>query len=226
MAWDKDLPDGDNDLAQCDDDIRTNNAALETAMDLEHDFTTGGGQTGRHRFATHDAASQALLGVAAADDGWPILRTDVRSGEYVWYVYDGTAWSPVDLGTGDVPRLDENTEFTASQLSEWQVATITPGATDELAVDLTASASQSATISNDTLIKSPSGAVAGTCQVTVLELTNSGAGHTLTWESAYRTSNGIPPLFDDTSGAVNIYYLTHMNTGAMLVTSTPNVSTF
>ena len=46
MAWDKTLPDGAVDIAVGDDKIRLNNAAIETAIDLEHQFVTGGLQTG------------------------------------------------------------------------------------------------------------------------------------------------------------------------------------
>jgi hypothetical protein len=48
MAWDKDKPAGSTKLRNADDDLRANNAALETAISEGHEFATGGNQTGKH----------------------------------------------------------------------------------------------------------------------------------------------------------------------------------
>lgn len=48
MAWDKTKPAEGIPARQVNDDIRANNDTLETAFGLDHDFTTGGTQTGRH----------------------------------------------------------------------------------------------------------------------------------------------------------------------------------
>jgi len=66
-TWDKDLPTGTKAVALGDDVIRENNRAIETALDAEHDFTTGGTQSGRHHFlrdtvANADAISDWLTG--------------------------------------------------------------------------------------------------------------------------------------------------------------------
>jgi len=52
MVWDKDKPAGNQKLRLADDDLRANNAALEAAIDEDHDFTTGGTQTGEHHKVT------------------------------------------------------------------------------------------------------------------------------------------------------------------------------
>jgi len=61
MAWDKEKPAGGDEVATVDNSIRTNNAALEAAVNEEHSFATGGVQTGEHRegsavlYRDHDA---------------------------------------------------------------------------------------------------------------------------------------------------------------------------
>ena len=47
MTWDKDLPSGGQKFNVGDDAVRANNAALETAIGNEHDFSTGSTQTWR-----------------------------------------------------------------------------------------------------------------------------------------------------------------------------------
>lgn len=54
MAWDKDEP-SNKPLREVDDAIRTNNAALETALSKDHDFSTSGTQTGEHKQITFSA---------------------------------------------------------------------------------------------------------------------------------------------------------------------------
>lgn len=52
MAWDKTKPAGSQKLRLADDDIRANNDALEAALSAEHEFATGGNQTGKHKTPT------------------------------------------------------------------------------------------------------------------------------------------------------------------------------
>lgn len=67
-AWDKDKPAGSDPLRDGDDDLRANNAALETGFDQDHDFTTGSTQTGKHDQITfNDPLSSAPATVAASE---------------------------------------------------------------------------------------------------------------------------------------------------------------
>ena len=232
MVWNKLLPDGDLDIAQGDDALRANNAQLELAFDLEHQFSTGGLQTGRHKFAAMLKAAQDALGVAAADDGWVIMRTDVRTGKRCWFVYDSTIvdpdkWAPVDIGTEDVPRLGEASEFTAVQWGEYFHITLV-GAVCPL--DLNESAYQYTEHPGGSLLTVELDAVPAAvasgfgCSVT-LELTNSAGGGTLEWDPlTFVFSAGLPPIFDPTSGAVNVYGLTVLSTGSILVTGSSGVA--
>lgn len=52
MAWNKNNPAAGITAKTLDDLIRTNNAALEAALDYDQDFTTGGTQTGKHHRLT------------------------------------------------------------------------------------------------------------------------------------------------------------------------------
>jgi len=229
MAWSKLLPNGDLSIAVGDDAIRANNTQLELALDLEHQFATGGLQTGRHKFAALDTGAQGGLVTAAADDGWVIMRTDVRTGMRCWFVYDAVAvaWVPVDVGTADVPRLGEPSEFTAVQWGEYFHITLV-GAVCPL--DLANSAFQYAEHPGGSLLtveldSVPAAVAAGFgCSVT-LELTNSAGGGTLAWDSlVFVFSGGLPPIFDPTNAAVNVYGLTVLSAGKILVTGASGVA--
>lgn len=77
MAWDKDKPAGSEALSDSDDLIRANNAAIETAIDQDHDFTTGGTQTGKHNQVSLIEAAD--IGTGA--EGLPILGAQTASGK-------------------------------------------------------------------------------------------------------------------------------------------------
>ena len=64
-AWDKTLPSGSKDYDLGDDDIRTNNTAIEAALDQDHDFATGSTQTGKHNMVS--LIETANLGTGAED---------------------------------------------------------------------------------------------------------------------------------------------------------------
>lgn len=90
MAWNKGLPLGSKAGNLLDDDVRTNNDALESALTEEHVFSTGGDQTGKHKFAveakgTRDADSDYVAGSVS-------IVTDEVSGQYVFTYFDGTDW--------------------------------------------------------------------------------------------------------------------------------------
>ena len=224
MAWDKTLPDGTLSIAQGDDDIRENNDSLEIALDLEHRFTTGGNQSGRHVF--YYGTSAGVAGLADVDDGSIAFEESSRgAGNPVLRVREGGVWRQLDVAQ-DVARLDEANDWSAPNNFEWVSVTPAAGTPDTLAVDLTLSSYKYATISGDTEISNPSGAVAGYAQNVLLQITNSGAGHTITWGSAYRAPNGVAPIYDDSDAAVNIFSLTILQTGGVLVTTAMDVSSF
>ncbi len=78
MSWNKDNPAAGIAAKTLDDHIRTNQTALETAIDNEHDFTTGGTQTGDHTQGSARCFCQ---------DAEPTTRID------------GTAFGATDLGS-------------------------------------------------------------------------------------------------------------------------------
>ena len=75
MSWDKNKPAGSDLVPDVDDEIRTNNDALETALNLEHDFSTGGGQTGKHKFPVGTTANRPAASIA----GRIYLNTETNS---------------------------------------------------------------------------------------------------------------------------------------------------
>jgi len=83
MAWDKDKPAGTTDVSQVDNDIRDNNAALETSLGQEHQFAPGdtGGEhlEGSGRAWVDVAANLALRDSAR---GRLFIETDTNTMRY------------------------------------------------------------------------------------------------------------------------------------------------
>jgi hypothetical protein len=89
MAWVKTLPDGDKAATSLDDDIRTNNDAIEAAISAEHTFASGGNQDGRHVFMRDTQAN--IAAVSTFVDGAAAIATDVCT-DPVWTYFDGSDW--------------------------------------------------------------------------------------------------------------------------------------
>lgn len=236
MAWDATLPDGDISIALGDDAIRANNSALETALDLEHRFATGGGaagQSGRHTFTYDDETAIAALANVAA--GSIAFSDDAIAAERpVLRIYDGSVWRYLNPYDPDhiTPYINESQSWTRPQNMQWQDVTPGAGSPNTVAIDMALQPFKAVTISADTEIQVPTNQpTAGYSQTVVLQVTNSGAGHVITWASGggdqYVSSSGIAPIYDDSDGAVNIFQITRLrNNNDFLVTSVLNVGSF
>lgn len=222
MAWDKDLPSGSLDIAQGDNAIRANNAAIESAFGQEHEFSTGGTNAGRHKFGSGNSAAQAAI--TTWQNGSIYFRTDLRSGKIVLQRYSGSAWVDLDVYQTDIPRTDEQSPYTVTQWGTW--ASVTPGAgtPDTLAIDLSLSPYKYATIVGDTIISNPTNALASNGTTCLLFLTMSGAGHVITWGSNYRTVGGITPAVASASGAKTLVYIQSCQDGTYAVTTLPGLA--
>lgn len=219
MAWDKDLPDGDLDIAQCDDDIRANNTALETAMSVEHRFATGGNQSGRHVFQSGGSAAIALLTNNAT--GSIAFRDDVRS-NFCLYYYNGSAYVPVMSGDPYLPYTNEQSQFTACQVAQWQEVTPTPGTPDTLAINTAGSPLKWATIVGDTIISNPIGTLSGYGTIVTLELIMDGTGgYTITFGSNYRAVGGVVGI-STTASTKTLLSLVRDKDGLWVVSTLPN----
>jgi hypothetical protein len=90
MAWNKDLPAGNTKFNVGDDVIRANQAQLESGLHNEHEFATGGVQTGIHKFTySNKAAMDALSPV----NGSISIRSDVANPGI--HAYNGATWGQV-----------------------------------------------------------------------------------------------------------------------------------
>lgn len=99
-VWDKMRPLGSEPPALIDDRLQENFAALEAAIDLEHDFTTGGSQTGRHALGRGTTAQRAAAYPTPAEGNvWANTETDC------WEVYNGTDGRWDSFGCGSVGDL-------------------------------------------------------------------------------------------------------------------------
>lgn len=223
MAWDKNLPSGGADIAQGDDAIRANNAAIETAVGAEHEFSTGGDNSGRHKFGSGDNATRN--GITTWVDGSIWFNTQVRSGAICLQRWNGAAWVDLDLFQSSLPRVNEQSTYSVTQWGTWASVTPAAGTPDTLAIDLSASAYKRATIVGDTLISNPTNALSASSGCTcILQLTMSGAGHVITWGSNYRTPGGVTPAISSGNGDVTLVYIQSVYNGLYLVTTMPGLA--
>ena len=226
MAWDKTKPDGDVSIGLGDDAIRDNNDAIEAALGAEHVFATGGAsaQTGRHKFVVDTTANINSMSPAPVE-GSIALDETIQSGlgTTVPVFFNGSTWEALDVGVANVPHTDTNSVWESAQWAE--SLSISPSV-GLVAVDMSLQQAQRVTISGDVTISTPTGWVS-TIETTVsLTVTMSGAGHTISWGANYVTAYGIPPAYDNTSGAVNVFHITKLFYGGYMVSSSPGLSTF
>lgn len=231
MPWDSSLPDGDISIALGDDAIRANNVALEAALDLEHVFATGGDQHGRHKFTLDTPANIAALGSLVA--GAIAFDNSTRNPAMVMRVYDGTTWQYVHSRdpSNPVAYIFETQEWTRPQNMQWQDVTPGAGSPNTVAIDMALQPFKAVTITADTEIQLPTNQPStGFTQTVMLQVTNSGAGHTISWATGadnYVAPNGVTPIYDNSDGAINIFQITRLRNGDdFLVTSAISVGTF
>lgn len=224
MAWDKDVPAGSTKVSASDDLIRANQAAIETAVDQEHAFATGGTQTGRHSFdrdteANRDAASPAY------ENGGIFFATDVRSGYHVLQVKDSGTFENVDVNPVDgsslptLPRVNAQSRFTVAQFGKWEALTISSG---NVAVDLSKSARRSLTLTEDVTFTNPTNTIADHATSILVDLSQDGTGgRTISWGSAYRSVTGSVQIATGASEKTLIS-IQSMTGGIYIVTTIPD----
>lgn len=219
MAWDAAKPVGSNPISQGDDDIRSNNTALETAIGAEHEFSTGGANSGRHKFAIGDETTIEAL--ADAVDGSVGLVNDARTGNLVWAVRRSSVWEYLDVyQPTTLPRLDEQSEFTTCQFATFE--TVAP-VSDQVTIDLATSPYKQTTIIDNTLILNPTNAVAGAGTTIHLEVTQDGTGgRSLTWGNLYVAVGDAAPPIATGPNETTILTITATSAGTYLVRSEPN----
>ena len=237
MVWDKVTPIGTSKISAGDNTIRGNNAALETALDEEHAFTTGGVQTGRHTF---NIDTEANRGTASPvyQDGGIFLANNVatRTSNLVLQVLDAGVWESVDiepLDSGDtglptLPRVNSQSAFTACQFATFETITTGAGSPRTCAIDLATSPAKYVVAIDDTIISNPTNPLAASSTTVMLEiLMDAGAPHTITFGSEYRTPAGISPAIDTTATTGRtVLFITQLNTAGpvtYLVSSSPGL---
>ena len=110
MAWDKTRPAGSAKINTLDNLLQDNNAALETALDLEHEFQTGGTQTGRHHFGVGTSASRFS---ASGLTGAIYFNTSRVPCEIVIDVANAGSWVETDYGLTEVSQKWTETQYTS-----------------------------------------------------------------------------------------------------------------
>lgn len=128
-AWDKDRPAATTSLRSSNPQMLENQSVIEDALSNEHDFSTGGTQTGDHTQGQARAFSQATA-PATRIDGAGFLSTDLGS---IWVdtddnaIYTLTATTPTWTAASD--------EVIATLLASARVFGSTLGVTGDFAVN-------------------------------------------------------------------------------------------
>lgn len=218
MAFDKTLPDGDEDAAKLDDDIRENNESLEDALFLEHYFQTGGDQTGRHKFPSGNTAARDAL--ANVRNGMIFYNTDALAGYVVMQYRLGGAWVDIGVVDANIPRKNQQGAFTKPQFGIWENISPVAGV---LTIDLNTSPRKYATISGNVTIANPVNGVAlSGCDI-ILDILISGAGGwSITWGSDYRAANLLRPVVSTVTGQRTRVYISGTGDSKFLVSTLPN----
>jgi hypothetical protein len=103
-AFDKDKPAASTSLRSSNPEILANWSAIEVALDQDHDFTTGGTQTGKHEVITLE--EEASAGASSTNEGHlqvidggsqPELAFTSEDGDELQFTKDGDLYSSDNL---------------------------------------------------------------------------------------------------------------------------------
>lgn len=228
MVFDKNLPDGDKGIELGDDDLRANNAALETAIGAEHYFATGGSQTGRHKFGFGTTAQRDAITPQA---GMIWFNTSAYEGviNYDRIVVQGYAsggWRNLEILQPSLFRNDEQTRSTVPQFADWLNVPIVSG---NVACDFSTSARKYCTLTQNITLTNPVndlGAGVASADVAFDFIQNGTGGWTVTFGNNYRSANGLAPVISTTANSRTRVYISGTQEGKYLVSTAPNMSTF
>ncbi len=223
MAWDKTIPSGTKGLNLIDDDHRTNNEALEDSLSNEHDFTTAGTQSGRHKFLVDTQANRDLEtdwvdgSIALVTDLGPFGSTKVNLDVYTSGVF-----------ADQVPPVypDEPIERSAG---EWGTYTSLSVVSSEIDWDWDDGNAFKVTLTSDAELQMPTGNATGSTnkyQPVVLYVTQDGTGGwDLTYETGYQAPFGGSALsVSPTAGDTSMVMCQLLPDDTILVTVLPDVA--
>lgn len=202
MVWDKTRPSGSAKINTLDNLLQDNNAALETALDLEHTFQTGGTQTGRHQFGVGTTAARfSPTGLTGA----VYFNTDRVAGEVVIDVSNAGVWVETDYGLTDVSQKWTETQYTT--YVDFTVDTVpTPY---EANWDATAGNFRKLDMTGNTIINNPSPALPAQSGASFVFQINQGAGgHSLTFGTDFVEQWGAQPDVNQGAGTNSFVYVT------------------
>jgi hypothetical protein len=220
MAWDKNVPAGSLKVNQLDDALRTQNAALETAIDAEHGFVTGGNQTGQHSFPRGTtAAREAVKGNSNSTPGRLFLVTDNRTGEYVAFAHDDVTEEWIAITPGDpVTRRNEVQDWIVTQYATALAITITPGTPDDLDYNIRGSNFFTAILVGDSILNNPTDTLGSgkMLHYTIQVTQNTPGGWVLTYDTNYLPAFGAQPEVDPAAGATSLIHITRLTNGSLV----------
>lgn len=206
MAFNKNAPAGSTILSVADDIHREQYTALEDALTMEHDFQTGGTQTGRHKFRVGPSPEPAGL-----ITGELFFNTDIVESNIVMEVWSGSEWTTqFDLLLGL-----ENT-WGLSQSADWTVLPIDTGITPDFSLYNFVAVSTAP--GGLFAVADPVGHAAGSGASFVLEITSTNIVTTFSWGNEYVFEFGTKAPITGVVGAVDLYFITRRSDGKYHVT--------
>ncbi len=212
MAWDKTKPDGSvTTVNLVDDQIVVNNAALETAIDAEHYFATGGVQTGRHKFGFGTAAARDAISDLQKDGTLWILKDaptiPAGFGELVMRDQTGAQW----LDCSGRVFLGLANKWTKAQRAGY----VTLATTGAIASDWAESNFFKSTLTGNITLSNPTNKPAADDGGTwVYEFTQDGTGtRTLTLGTQFKTTLGLSFALSADPGAIDLLVCTLLSAG-------------
>lgn len=229
MAWIKTLPDGDKNIGLGDDDLRTNNNALEDALTAEHYFVTGGSQTGRHKFGF---GTTAVRGALTPQENMIFFNTDAYSGSVdlthiVVQGYNGGSWRNLDVLQSNIFRTNAQTRSTVPQYADWLNVAITGAGPYLVACDFLTSPRKYCTLTQNVTLSNPVNDITptGTAGADVLfDIIQDGTGgRTITFSNNYFAPDGLKPIVSTTANSRTRLYISGTQNGKYVVTSIPNM---
>ena len=207
--FDESIPAGTTQVNLSDNGIRTNWGQLITTIGNEHQFASGGSQTGVHSFGRDIEANR----ITDMVDGSIYFNTDRITGHTVIDVYDGggTAWVEEDYVFVDIAQ-----DWEAGQSGVYSAITSAGNSLDSVWTDSNAF---SIVVSEDFDFENITGLPAGGSGTRTYEFTQDDPARNITdWGTKFRFPSGVAPDLTQTVGAIDTFYVTLMSDGNLLVT--------
>jgi hypothetical protein len=212
MVWDKNQTLGSIPRNLFDDKVRENNTALETAVDAEHYFATGGVQHGRHKFGVGTEAIRNAIGDLTTGALW--VATGLGSDAQLQVRWQDTAIPGDDWVTVALELLELRNVWTKPQETAYVFIPTGPAPTPDLSLGPAFVVQGDQTIAIGTPLNLPA---AGNALSFTIEIVVTGAGlFPLSFSGQYRFPSGQAPTTTSATGISDRFNCIVDSTGLLI----------